>query len=132
MKTNYNFTAKNYNVQAGSDSREFSFTGYDSDCRDGYNQFGRLVIYSNGHSVAHYEAKNHIVNRSWEAYDHQNVYMNCLSQLKDFRVNLLKDLILKGAGKQRMTKALKPALEEAVMNDEICQMCDKVYDELKK
>lgn len=139
MLGNYNITEKNIKQKAGDELLEFCFTGYDYDCRDGYNQYGKLAIYKEnpfdegGYELkARYEAKDHIINRSWEAYDHQNVYMSCVRQLMDFRAGMIKDLVIKGAGKKRMTAALKPDFEVALASDEIYKAAERVLEELRK
>lgn len=132
MNKFYNFTAKSFEVEYNDDKLQFGFTGYDMDCRDGYNQYGELVIYHGNFKRGSFSAKSHIINRSWEAYGHQNVYISCIRQLMDFRANLMKKLVIEGAGKKRMCASLKEDLEKAIQNDEIYMAASKILDELKK
>lgn len=125
----YNFTSKKITVQNNGEYT-FDFRGHDENCRDGYNQFGDLVLLADGNPCGHATSKNHIVNRSWEAYDHQSVYIGCVNQILEYRKTTLKKQVLSIAGKVRMTKALEPKLEKAIEYDKICVCCERALKEL--
>lgn len=128
----YNFTSKGFVKSRGNDTLIFTFNGHDKDCRDGYNQYGNLRISRNGINCGSYDSKSHVVNRSWEAYPHQTVYIDCVNQLLNYRVNLLEQYIIEKAGKKRMCKSLRADLEQLIQSDIICTQAAKVLEELRK
>ena len=97
-----------------------------SNCRDGFNHFGKLLI--NGEIVA--ESKCHYINRTWEVYNGQSARKSACWNWMQSHEESVKEAIKKRMGLKRTTPKVKELLVEELAKDAKYQAVKTHYDSL--
>ena len=97
-----------------------------SDCRDGFNHFGKLII--DGEVAA--RSKCHYINRTWESYDGQTARKEGWRNWKKAHEESVKNAIKERLGLKRATPKVKQLTIEELTRDTKFQAVKQHYSNL--
>ena len=97
-----------------------------SDCRDGFNHFGKLII--DGEVAA--RSKCHYINRTWESYDGQTARKEACRNWMKAHEESVKNVIKERLGLKRATPKVKQLTIEELTRDTKFQAVKQHYSNL--